>query len=556
VSTESGEGQYLDRGFWLYGLQPSYGYDSAAAELLADMTVHRVLPVYRWPMGSSEFEVSDLVDVQFDDGLSESEALALLASHGLRFVQASDYVHNLWECALDDTIGTSPLEYGNAMHVLPGVKWACAAQYATLVAACVNDPYYQYQYYLNGQNGGIPGIDIAAEAAWQIPLVNPSVLVAVFDDGIVPHEDLPAERIVPGWDFAYNDNDPAPGPEQNHGMACAGIIAASHNNIGIAGVCGTCRILPVRTNYRTGEKIKGDKMAAAFYFASQQGARVFSCSWTYGLGPNDALANAIRYVTNRCDSGGLGAVVVCASGNDYFNEVMFPASMPEVIAVGAVHKNGAKWDYSNYGSALDVVAPSGDGWLQGDQWTIDGMDTLGWNPHVTGAGDAGGDQNYTSRMGGTSGACPQVAGIAALMLACENIGISDCNPGPEILWAIINTATDLPPAGWDSATGFGLANAYQAMLSVSYNSPFPPCNCLNQGNVDTLTSPCVVDVFDVIQMIEIAFSGGLDITDSYCPTSRGDVDRVNSPGVVDVMDVIQIIAIAFSSGFADNPCTP
>jgi hypothetical protein len=83
--------------------------------------------------------------------------------------------------------------------------------------------------------------------------------------------------------------------------------------------------------------------------------------------------------------------------------------------------------------------------------------------------------------------------------------------------------------------------------------PIVDCNCPNQGDVNP---DGVVDLFDVIQEIAIAFSGAPDIQDAMCPTTRGDVDRVNSPGVTDVMDVIRIIAIAYSGGIADNPCAP
>jgi hypothetical protein len=74
--------------------------------------------------------------------------------------------------------------------------------------------------------------------------------------------------------------------------------------------------------------------------------------------------------------------------------------------------------------------------------------------------------------------------------------------------------------------------------------------------VDTLNSPGVVDVMDVIQEIAIAFGGDVDIHDPGCPTTRGDVDRVNSPGVVDVMDVMREIEIAYSGGTPDNACAP
>jgi hypothetical protein len=80
------------------------------------------------------------------------------------------------------------------------------------------------------------------------------------------------------------------------------------------------------------------------------------------------------------------------------------------------------------------------------------------------------------------------------------------------------------------------------------------CACPNQGDVDVVNSPGVVDVMDVIEEIAIAFSGNPDPQDAGCPTTRGDVDRVNSIGVTDVMDVIKIIGIAFSGDTYDEPC--
>jgi len=76
------------------------------------------------------------------------------------------------------------------------------------------------------------------------------------------------------------------------------------------------------------------------------------------------------------------------------------------------------------------------------------------------------------------------------------------------------------------------------------------CNCPWQGDIDT--SGCI-DVFDVIGVTGIAFSGGLDIQDPECPTTRGDVNKDWS---TDVFDVIQIIALAFSGGTVTDPCSP
>ncbi len=555
------EPSYLQRGFSVYALQPGYGFEASAADLRADASVDRVVPVYVTPAGSSEFKVSDLVDVQFDVGLPHDSALTLLASHGLRFVDSSSFRRSLWTCALDDTIKASPLAYGNAMHLLPGVKWACARQYSSPVLSGVTaptDPYYQYQYYLKnaGQTGGLSGFDIAAEKAWQVPLADSSLIVAVIDDGIAPHPDLPASRIMPGYDFAGDslirpcpgcpplppDDDPTPGSLRNHGMACAGILAASHNSVGVAGVFGGCRILPVKIYDNSGVIVDTISVASAIYCALGQGSRVISCSWTYpNITPIVAVANAIRDVVNPCTGcliagPPMGAVVVFAAGNDQNysgGPVLFPANMPEVIAVGAVDNTGQQWSYSRTGFELDVVAPSGDINLWGDQWTIDQSGDVGWNPHVTGARGDAPDQGYTMRMGGTSGACPQVAGIAALLLARGHSEIDPQRPYLKLREIITRSASDdVGPAGYDPYYGYGRANAYRAMLSIIHG------DVNNDG---------VIDVLDCIGVIDVAFSGGNAALDN-------SVADVNCDWVADVFDVIALIGHLFNGDPAPAIC--
>jgi subtilisin family serine protease len=324
------------------------------------------------------------------------------------------------------------------------------------------------------------------------------------------------------------------------------LLAASHNGVGVVGVFGSCRILPIKTwEY---PYIADDAwVAKAIRYAGQQGARVISNSWGYLTpDPKPDVANAITDVVNNCGKFDSAAcVMIFSAGNggeghsiyscpyDDLPAVHFPANMPEVIAVGAMDNTGARWDYSSYGSALDVMAPSGrvcdDQSAASSQWTVDQMDVYGWNPLVTGAGDADGDRNYTSVMGGTSGACPQVAGIAALLLARGHDSIRTCNPGPKIREIITRTATDMGTAGWDQYYGYGLANAYRAMLSII------------RGDVN---NDGVIDVEDVVMEIGIAFSGGSAVLDD----SVGDVDIVNSPGVVEVMDVIYLVAYVFGGG--------
>src|SRR5690606_29042470 len=113
-----------------------------------------------------------------------------------------------------------------------------------------------------------------ASAAWDLQRGSSSVVVAVLDTGILPHEDLAPARILPGYDFysdLAHDNDGEPGwdadprdpgdavvadecgtgtPAENsswHGLAVSGIVMASADNgLGIAGVDHGARLLPVR----------------------------------------------------------------------------------------------------------------------------------------------------------------------------------------------------------------------------------------------------------------------------------------------------------------------
>ncbi len=77
------------------------------------------------------------------------------------------------------------------------------------------------------------------------------------------------------------------------------------------------------------------------------------------------------------------------------------------------------------------------------------------------------------------------------------------------------------------------------------------CGCPSQGD---LVLDGLIDVFDVITVIGVAFSGDPDPQDANCPKSRGDV---NNDGVTDVFDVIYLIATAFSGGPNPlDPCNP
>lgn len=99
---------------------------------------------------------------------------------------------------------------------------------------------------------------------------------------------------------------------------------------------------------------------------------------------------------------------------------------------------------------MDLVAPSGNVNLTGDIRTTDRMGNLGYS-----------NANYMNNFGGTSAACPQVAGVAALMLS-----IRPDLTETQVRTTLQNTAKDLGTAGFDNTYGYGLVKAYAALNAV------------------------------------------------------------------------------------------
>jgi subtilisin family serine protease len=352
-----------------------------------------------------------------------------------------------------------------------------AAQDANSPGVFPNDEYFPMQWHLHnkGQSGGTPGADIRAPEAWDITTGNPNIVVAVLDSGVDSnHPDL-VNNMVPGYDFLDNDAQPDPSldhPANAHGTMCAGLIAAQGNNgVGVSGATWNCKIMPIRW-YRiqsngTGETVTQADVATAFRWAADQGADILSNSWGWNYNPTPIIHSAIVDVTKPSGIGrsGKGCIVLFSAGNDSSSIKWYPPKYPEVITVGATDHNDVRCYYSDYGPELDIVAPSGPGctyddWLntkgRGWPWTTDISGPAGWNmdpidPDIL---------DYTG-MGGTSGACPIAAGVAALILSVEpNL------TGDEVRPFLERSAKDLGAPGRDDYYGWGRVDARAALDMV------------------------------------------------------------------------------------------
>ncbi len=286
--------------------------------------------------------------------------------------------------------------------------------------------------------------------------------VAIIDEGVDKgHEDF-GNRVLDGYTIG---NSTGLGAPQNvnalnpkgHGIACAGIVAASNNAIGIRGIASNIKILPVNivpnAAYQDiyGRIIAGYgsniEIARAINWAWRR-ADILSNSWGGGAYSNE-IVSAIDSARTH-GRNGKGAIVVFASGNDYpaTSDVAFPGNVNGVITVGAINNSGTIWSYSQRGTSMDLVAPTGNTNFLGDVTTLDRMGNLGYN-----------NTNYMSNFGGTSAACPQVSGVAALLLSL-NPALTEV----QVKQILQQSATDMGTAGFDNTFGYGRVNAHAALL--------------------------------------------------------------------------------------------
>ena len=339
-----------------------------------------------------------------------------------------------------------------------------------------SNPLFPLQYYLQNNNSG--QYDINVIPAWGITTGSENITVAVIDEGVDPdHEDLSGsvlQGLTVGDATGYGKpKNPNLFNYKGHGVACAGIIGAKNNDKGILGVAYGVKILPVNISpneaegdtlnhivtYNGATRLHSD-YAEAIQWAAER-ADVINCSWAWN-GETNCIINAINYAMTY-GRNGKGCVVVASSGNNSDSTaVSFPAWVEGVIAVGAIDKYGNIHTFSQRGSNLDLVAPSGYYNMQGDVVTTDRMGYLGYNPYGVASGTDLTDKNYTQKFGGTSAACAEVSGVAALLLSLQpNLTNSDVR---NILFS---TAHDLGPTGKDNTFGYGLVDAYAALKVVN-----------------------------------------------------------------------------------------
>ena len=405
---------------------------------------------------------------------------------------------------------------------------------------------------------------------WHYPLINlpaawdttrgANTTVAVIDTGVLlNHPDL-ENQVVLGYDFISdpgnsldgdgidsNPDDPGDGgsfaPSSFHGSHVAGTVAAATDNtIGVAGVAGDARILPLRVCGFLGcssfDIIEAVRYAAGLSNSSgttiNPPVDVINLSLGGGApsGAEQAAFDAARAA---------GVVTVAAAGNESTTAPSYPAAYQNVISVSAIAIDRSLASYSNSGSTIDVAAPGGD---FGPDTNGDGFVDFVLS---TAADDSSGliDFAYVF-FAGTSMASPHVAGVIALMKSVNAV----LTPGQiDQMLANGDLTDDLGAAGRDNSFGYGLINAQKAVAAAQNAGGAPPPDNPTLG-----VTPSALNFGAIISVIEITArnvrTGALNLIDFSIPVPWVAVDPV--PGQVDAEGLGTYTVTIDRSGLADG----
>jgi serine protease len=322
----------------------------------------------------------------------------------------------------------------------------------------------------------LPGVGVNAPEAWANLFAvhrggGRGSVVAILDTGVAYRDwhqfakspDFGGTRFADPYDLIANNRFPL--DREGHGTFVAGTVAeATNNGIGLTGLAYGATIMPVRVLDADGE---GDAatISRGIRYAAAHGAQVINLSLEFDISITSAdipdIVSAIAFAHRR------GAVVVAAAGNDSSAQLAYPARAPEAISVGATTRDRCLANYSNVGPRLNLVAPGGGE----DSTTVQSPDCHPGRrlPDVFQMtfADPANPRRFSISAGlyGTSMAAPQVAAIAALVIAS---GVLGRHPSPdEILARLEQTAQPLGGSKPNADYGYGLVDAGAATAATS-----------------------------------------------------------------------------------------
>ncbi len=140
----------------------------------------------------------DRVSVKFLDSVSRSTIDSLNISWHVTIVDSIPGLTNYYVLKVTHSTRKSVLEIANIYEQDIRTEFAVPDYLANIsLQDNPSDPffYYQYNFHNTGQTGGAFDADIDAPEAWEFGLGATDLVIAVIDEGVEVHEDLPSEKL-------------------------------------------------------------------------------------------------------------------------------------------------------------------------------------------------------------------------------------------------------------------------------------------------------------------------------------------------------------------------
>ncbi len=311
---------------------------------------------------------------------------------------------------------------------------------------------------------GLIGADMDVATAWDYTTGSASIVVGLLDTGIdSTHVDL-ANKLVVGFDATTNKYGASIDP-YGHGTQCAGLIGAvMDNNIGVAGVAPLTKLMNIRI-FNSSGTTTSTFILRGLDTAFAKKVDLLSNSWGGGS-PSAAQENSFN---NNILNGrnGLGAICLASSGNNSRNPSDYPAAYDKVVGVGA-------------STQQDIKKSPGTGnqaWWGGNYGEFSATSYLAFvAPTVCYTTASGGGYNAT--FNGTSAACPNAAGVAALVLA-----VNPSLTSAQVYEMMARGADKIDNVAynksktygmWNDYYGYGRLNAYHSVRLAAAIDVTPP----------------------------------------------------------------------------------